>query len=99
MKMPWRPAHRAECKFSREAIFIDTLKPAEHTKRLKTQIGSWPQFPMYRGLSLWRVRRWFCFGVFLWIGAAARAQDLPGPPLGTAAVTTAGRIPSPALPP
>ncbi len=90
--MPWRPAHQAEYKFSREAIFIDTLKPAEHTKRLKTQIGCWPQFPMYRGLSLWRVRGWFCLGFFLWIGAAARAQDLRGSLLVTAEDTTGGRI-------
>src|SRR6266436_9341335 len=93
MKMPCRPAHQAESKFSLEAILIDELKPAEHTKRLKTQIGCWPQFPMYRGLSLWRVRGWFCLGFFLWIAAAGRAQDLRGSLLVTAEDTTGGRIP------
>src|SRR5258708_37168442 len=91
--MPWHFAHQVECKLSREAILIDTLKPAEHTKRLKIQIGCWPQFPMYKGLSFWRVRGGFCLGFFLWIGAAARAPDLRGSLLLTAAETPGGRIP------
>jgi len=47
---------------------------------------------MYRGLSFWRVRGWFCLGFFLWIAAAVRAQDLRGSLLVTAEDTTGGRI-------
>ncbi len=47
---------------------------------------------MYIGLSLWRVCGWLSFGLFLWIAAAAHAQDLRGSLLVTAEDSSGGRI-------